>query len=141
MRYLIVVCFVTLLIFGYLDTVFGRHLLWGPVNTQFLIYVGSVTLYTERYQQGQSHRMDVMKCKNVPDWINNKAESVDTHDTCIKLCTESNCKGRCVEYEPGIGDHGLLEPGVGDYGLFDDLYHRISSVEPCIYPPQWSKSM
>lgn len=83
--------------------------------------ISTVTLYTEHYQRGQSHTMHVNKCENVPDWINDRASSVDTHDTCIKLCTKINCHGRCVQYGLGIENDEWLE----------DLNDEISSVAPC----------
>lgn len=106
MKYSIAVCFLILCALGCLDAAL-------------------VTLYKNVGHTGDSYRLEVDSCVNLPSAFNDKVSSVHTHDTCVILCEHTNCQGRCERVGPGDGtlvvNHGWLEH-------FND---QASSVKPC----------
>lgn len=58
---------------------------------------------------GQLYHQDVgRRCYNMPAVYDDRASSVDTHYSCIKVCTERDCKA-CFKIEPGTKGHYSLK--------------------------------
>lgn len=59
----------------------------------------------------------------MPSDFNDKASSIDTHNTCMTVFEHGDCQGRSFDYRPGNGHHAnMVEDG------FNDM---ISSVKAC----------
>lgn len=63
------------------------------------------------------------ECVNMPGTFNDKASSIDTYNTCMRVFEHGNCQGRSFEYRPGNGYHFNM----GQDG-FNDV---VSSVIAC----------
>ncbi|ODM98928.1 hypothetical protein Ocin01_07762 [Orchesella cincta] len=67
-----------------------------------------LTLYDHEFQKGQRYHQDVgPQCYNLPKVFDDRASSIDTHQSCIKVCTERDCKG-CFNMKPGTKGHFTL---------------------------------
>ncbi|CAL8087125.1 unnamed protein product [Orchesella dallaii] len=67
-----------------------------------------LTLYDHEFQKGERYYQDVgPKCYNIPKVFDDRASSIDTHHTCIKVCTERDCRG-CYNMRPGTKGHFSL---------------------------------
>lgn len=62
-------------------------------------------------------------CVDVPGILFQKASSIDTHDNCVVLYSEDECKGHSVVVAPGTSGHSDL-----DSVNFDNL---LASLKPC----------
>jgi len=60
-------------------------------------------------------------CRNLAD-LDNDSQSINTHDTCVKMFKDRDCSGDSQEFYPGSASNH------GDFGIYNDVF---SSGKPC----------
>jgi hypothetical protein len=63
------------------------------------------------------------ECQDVPSHFNDRASSVDTHNSCMTVFEHGGCQGRHFNYSPGQGSHHRLTE--------QNLNDAVSSVRAC----------
>ncbi|CAG7818327.1 unnamed protein product [Allacma fusca] len=94
-------------------------------NTKVDAFYGfsRLSLYEDINQEGDYYFMRVgSQCMMLPEGIQERASSVDTHETCLLLCRLPNCRS-CVRMYPG---------GPGHQDLRDvEINDQVVSVKAC----------
>jgi len=79
-------------------------------NIWIFSYINSreCIIFMIHHKLGERYHQDVgPKCYNLPRVFDDRASSLDTHHTCIKVCTETDCRG-CYNMKPGTKGHFTL---------------------------------
>ncbi|XP_018897278.2 uncharacterized protein [Bemisia tabaci] len=83
----------------------------------------NVTIYEDPSFRKKLEDLHGDSCKNVKANHHDKASSINTHDTCVKIWKELDCTGDKQEVKPGSQFHWKLS----ELG-FDNV---LSSIGPC----------